>query len=150
MNGDPERKLKAEMQTKVLQGFLFAPLPFALLLLCGSLYLGAAGIILAAFTLFFGYALVLFLGIPLYFLMKKVDATGPRSYGLAAIFFALLLIGYFIVMPVHAESGGQLHQLFLPARMMQAAFFLFGSFLTVFAFWLFVRPDKHERNRSNL
>lgn len=130
------------MTKKLFIGILLAPLSFAMLLLLASFVLGAAGPIGFVFTLLIGYPLAIVVGLPVYFLMRKLKANGIVSYTVAAVLFGTLLISAFILYPVHYENGGNLDQLFLPDRLKQAAFLMFGSFLTVFTFWLIVRPDK--------
>ena len=131
---------------KLMFGIIMAPIPFAVLLLIGTIFLGAAGPIGATFTILFGYPIIFSIGLPVYFLMRKIGADGFLSYIMMAFILGLFLSGIFIVLPVHNENSGLLNSLLSPERLVQAAFLMGASFTTVFAFWVIVRPDKFKKN----
>lgn len=89
-----------------------------------------------------GYPLALLIGLPVYFLMRKVGANGLVSYGFMAVIFAAILISGLIIYPVYAEHDGDLSSLLSQERINQMAFLIFGSFFTLLIFWLIARPDK--------
>ena len=130
------------MTKKIIFGILLAPLSFGILLLISSPILGSAGLIGFVFSLLVGYPLAVIVGLPVYFSMRKIRANGVLSYSVASLLFGAILTGIFILYPVYSENGGDLQSLLLPERLKQILFLVFGAFITVFTFWLIVRPDR--------
>ena len=134
------------MRTRTVAAFLIAPISFGLVLsLLWWSPSGAIGIFALMMSAVVGYPLALVIGLPVYFLMKKTGATGLVSYGFMAAVFAAILVGFFIIWPVHAENSGDLSSLMLQERINQMAFLTFGSFFTLLVFWLIARPDKVDK-----
>lgn len=130
------------MRTRTILAFLIAPISFGLLLLLVWSPSGTTGILGLSMSALIGYPLALIIGLPVYFLMRKIGANGLVSYGFMALIFAAILVSALIIYPVYAENDGDLSSLLLRERINQMAFLTFGSFFTVLIFWLIARPDK--------
>ena len=130
------------MKMRTILAFLIAPISFGLLLFVLWSQSGTTGILGLSMSALIGYPLALIVGLPVYFLMRKVGANGLVSYGFMAVVFAAILISGLVIYPVYAENDGDLSSLLLQARINQMAFLTFGSFFTLLIFWLIARPDK--------
>ncbi len=129
------------MRTRTVLAFLIAPISLGLVLLL-VWSPGSLGILNLGMSALIGYPLALVVGMPAYFVMRRMGANGLISYGFMALIFAAILIFALIVYPVYVENDGDLSTLLLQARISQIAFLTFSSFFTLLIFWLIARPDK--------
>jgi hypothetical protein len=129
------------MRTRTVLAFLIAPISLGLVLLL-VWSPGSLGILSLGMSALIGYPLALVVGMPAYFVMRRMGANGLISYCFMALIFAAILIFALIVYPVYVENDGDLSTLLLQARISQIAFLTFSSFFTLLIFWLIARPDK--------
>ena len=130
------------MRARTVLAFLIAPVSMGLVLLL-VWSPGSLGILSLGMSALIGYPLALVIGMPAYYVMRKMGANGLISYGFVSLIFAAILIFALIVYPVYVENGGDLSTLLLQARLSQMVFLTFSSLFTLLIFWLIARPDKH-------
>lgn len=132
------------MNKRTVLAFLVAPVSFGLLLLVVWTPFGTLGLVAVGMSALIGYPLALLIGLPIYFVMQKIGANSLLSYGIVGLIFSGILICSLVLYPIHAENNGDISTLLSSVRITQMSFLIFGSYFTLFVFWLIARADRTE------
>jgi len=134
---------------RTLLAFLIAPASFGLLLFLLSFLSTSMGVgfWVLGFVSMISYPIAIFIGIPLYVILKKYRITEVLIYSLIVLVSTTLLVAYFVIRPLMSQSV-DFSSLLLPPHLFQIAIIFFASSFTMFVFWLIARPDKQVKSQN--
>jgi hypothetical protein len=125
--------------------FLVAPISFGILLFILSLFASSAyeGLWAIRFSALIGYPVAIVVGVPSYFLLRKLRTNGPLASAVLALLLTLVVASYLVLWPASADSapGGLVS---IP-RIAQLATLAFASLFSTFTFWAIARPDRERK-----